>query len=709
MPYDAFGNYIPEKKTNGNLAPVAQLPTMDSNKPNQMVSLTPQATQPPPVAPTPQATEQANTGVLAKAQTNVLGQDGATPLQQATQQSALGFVQNPMGDFQPEAYKQGRMEKSDTDWANSFEGMRRQYGNVSGSGLLQENMLQNQLAHNVESQALESNIDQENYDRYIKGLTESISSGQAVGQQQEDIFSQRLGNLGMVRGMAEGERGQITGQDFQAGESALDRSFKLDYLSQDQAGQQALTELKGKIDTGQMLQQQDFAGAQSALDRAHALAIQNNDVEGRKQIEVLRGEIDAQAQTAQNEFAKTERIATQSWTLGRDLTQNEYAQASQILDQKNALAMQSNDINAQKEIAKDRMELELAMQTNGMNHDESMRYLDSEIAAAMADGDVVRQKEILGYQTLQNLQLMKTENGYDVTMASFQKDLQIELDNNNNINAMAMMEAQNEFVAKEAIEDRLLEQAKIALSERQVDMAEVENEFQRRYAINPDNAIEYVNSLVAEGGMKIEPKAEDAVYEEIEREMRLQEYQFALTHREDAEWGAEGEFLGLSDNAAKAFNAHLNSTIYGAAGLPTGGSPMSGIHHQDNMLQDANGPVSPQKLAIMMCGADIAGNQNNDYYNQLLNEAPPFNPRISDTTSNKMAIGEGMGADIVVRVGGRLMVITEGKHFVGKGRNREEFSIMDLSTGVEKTFSAESKADNSLNTLGAWGTSLADI
>jgi hypothetical protein len=63
-----------------------------------------------------------------------------------------------MGDFDQQKYKQGRMEKSQSDWANAFEGLRQQYGNVSGSGLLQKDMLSNALAHNVDQAALESNI-----------------------------------------------------------------------------------------------------------------------------------------------------------------------------------------------------------------------------------------------------------------------------------------------------------------------------------------------------------------------------------------------------------------------------------------------------------------------------------------------------------------------------------------------------------------------
>jgi hypothetical protein len=120
---------------------------------------------------------------------------GADALQTATTKASLDWLNNPMGDFDPAKNKQQQLEKSNSDWAKTYEQQRQNYGNVAGSGLLQENMLQNALNHNVDQSALESNIDKENYDKYIQAMTGSIGAGNTTGTTNENIFSNRLSNI----------------------------------------------------------------------------------------------------------------------------------------------------------------------------------------------------------------------------------------------------------------------------------------------------------------------------------------------------------------------------------------------------------------------------------------------------------------------------------------------------------------------------------
>jgi hypothetical protein len=120
---------------------------------------------------------------------------GADALQTATTKASLDWLNNPMGGFDPVKSKQQQLEKSNSDWAKTYEQQRQNYGNVSGSGLLQENMLQNALNHNVDQQALESNIDKENYNKYIQAMQGSIGAGNTTGSTNENIFSDRLSNI----------------------------------------------------------------------------------------------------------------------------------------------------------------------------------------------------------------------------------------------------------------------------------------------------------------------------------------------------------------------------------------------------------------------------------------------------------------------------------------------------------------------------------
>ncbi len=825
----------------------------------------------PQTTPAQNVTKDMNTAVLEKAQTDVLNQPGTSSLQDLYTQKATDFLNKPMGDYDPAKYKQQRLEKAGSDYANTFEALRRQYGNISGSGLLQKSMLENQLQNNIDMGQLESNLDKENYDRYVDSMIKSIETGKGVNLQNEDAFTQRLKNLELVRGMAEGERSQTSGQEFTSTENALDRAFKLQYLAQDQAGQEAITKLQGQIKKGMLLDEQNFAEAQAALNRAHDLAVQQGDIAGQKEIETLRGQIQAQAQQAQNDFiaiqnsldrdgqialtnlkgsldkdmllsqqdfqstqnaldraiqeakmqgdwenaenltilkgqidaqaqekqqeflaiqnsldrenqmaltqlkgdidmgmlieqnkfneiqnsldrdlerykaagdwenaekitmlkgqidsqmqksqqdwATAERLGEQSWKTSENISQQQFAQASQLLEQKHQLAIQNNDITAQKDIEQKKAELALTMQLQGFTHDEKMSNLDAQLKEAAAQNDFARQKQLMQYQSSIKLSEMEKEFGYTQALEKFKGEIDKELQNNNHVNAMAMLDAQQKFAEDQAAKDREIEWAKVKMQEKGLDMQKFQQEFENIKAVNGDDAaFDYLQNELKKQGITMTKQEKDSIAQELAADYKKQQIIFALSNPQYAEKDANGNVIGLKPDGATLFNNFLNESYYGEDGkISVGGEKISNQYKSSGASYDMttqklyyNGkPAEPAQYEKILRNADDPKNQNYQVYQKLLSTSISPNIEISSSSSNEISGVPKEGE--VLNINGRLMVITRGLYREHEGRNKDAFEIMDVATGAKKTFNGLSQDDNSVKNLGSWATEIGAL
>lgn len=521
---------------------------------------------------------------------------------------------------------------------------------------------------------------------------------------------------------------QASQQEFMAAQSALDRE-----------GQQELTKLKGDIDKGLLLTQQDFAATQASLDRALEEARMTGDWENAEKITKLKGQIDAQAQQAEREWKTSENLAQRSWATDERLSEEEFSKTQQFLEREHQLALQNNDIEAQKDIAKKQRELQLTMQTNGMTHDETMTRLNDELANATAENDVERQKSIIEYKALKELEMMREAQGFEETMATLNKEIQIELDNNNNDNATALMEAQQRFAREEAVKDRVLEtirlemerefatgkvtledgtvidtiQAKqLNLQQNAMDMQKLEQQY--NYIQNeieagrahPDAAMDFVNNALKESGIQLDKADPNAIYKELERDYKIQKYQFAQANPEYAIYDKNHNFVELREEGEIAFNNFLQKTYYGPDGkieVATGGEPTK----VSNYTIDSITKTNHQELEKDFRNADVETNPNYEKYAKLLAEAPTLNVRITNKAKNELS---DFNQNDVYNVGGRLMIISterrqEGKGF-GGGRKRDEIELMDLATGIRKTFSGKKKDNNNVNTIGSWAANL---
>ena len=100
----------------------------------------------------------------------------------------------------------------------------------------------------------------------------------------------------------------------------------------------------------------------------------------------------------------------------------------------------------------------------------------------------------------------------------------------------------------------------------------------------------------------------------------------------------------------------------------------------------------------------MPNNKNNSVYTEMLNSAPAPDMAINSRGNNTLRGIPAAGS--VIKVGNRLMVITNGKHRSKTGRNHDRFEIMDISTGTKKMFTGLNK-NSSVSNLGSWADGLA--
>lgn len=506
------------------------------------------------------------------------------------------------------------------------------------------------------------------------------------------------------------------GFEFTAAQNAINNALQITMQTNDIEANKALAELKSKADMDMLLTSQDFDATQANLDRLQKDALSRGDWANALELETLRGQIDAQAQKSQQEYQTAERVATQSWTTTERLGVQEFQTGLKYIDQELAIALQNNDYQNQKSLADDRAALELQMQTNDMGQQEKMAFLNAQLEDARANNDLERQKQILTFQHTQNLETMAQQFGYDAALTSLKAQLDESLANNDFTNSMSLLNAQQKFTASESAKDRVLEEARIALQGREIEMQGQALTFEQIQAavdagqIDADAAVQAVQTAASKYGITISAPNPDAVYQELQKQYKVQEYQYALSHPEDANYDANGNFVSLKETAVQGFNDYLNETYYGSDGKPIiGGDPVAQTYRisangQDKIL-GADGQIVPtEKLVDVLRNADQEGNANYDRYQELVANAKVISPRIVSASENTIDIGADQGD--VVSSGGRLFVVTKGNWWNTDGRNHGEFEIMDLATGTKRTFTGLSSGDNSVRNFDSWVATL---
>jgi hypothetical protein len=455
---------------------------------------------------------------------------------------------------------------------------------------------------------------------------------------------------------------QTTGQEFTATQNALSRSLETSLKTMDIDGQKVLMNLKADIDFCILKQTQDFEGAQKEADRALQTAMQKNDIQAQQAAIVLKGQIDQAAQTAQNEWNNTERIATQGWQTSERIDQNGFEKAMQYIKQETETALQNNDFSHQQSLSNDKAALELKMQTQSMTHDESMATLNANLAEAKANNDVERQAQIINFQTASDLETMTAKYGFDSALQNSQYEYQRKMQAGDFEQAKQMLLTQQTFQANENVKDRALEQARIALQDKGVNLQAMQAEYEAAAKLGDNQgAAAILNKYLVNAGLEGQQIHVANPTEAIQADFEAQQYQFLQTHPEYG--NVDNGTTSLTPEGAKAFNEWFNTTTYGNAKTIT------------DIVSDINNTYG---------GKDKPNTPEGQAYKSVLSRAQEWKPELvwngSQDSTHKFGNVPALNTPILYK--GNLYVVTSG---VGRQKVNDNetqfFTMIDPNNG----------------------------
>ena len=658
--------------------PKKPLPTWD----NQVQSVPLTAPQQPAVSPD---LNVANDQVMNTAQNKaVQGPQSAT--MDAVVQGTQNLLKDPSMGKDYGAEKQLQLEQQNRNMNQQMETLRQQTAPQAYTG---QNLrdLTNVALQAVQQRAdtgRQIDIDQNKAQR--EAMMQALTQGQNVAQQERGAFDQDIQNLLQTRGAMEGEKNRVatsanldkvflqdmeklsTSQDWQGLENLYDRELQKETNAGNWENAKELEKMRGELDLKKLTVSQNWEGAQNEADRLLAKYTSEGDWESAYKITVLKGDIDAKAQKSAQEFAKGERIGTQGWQTDERLSSQDFEMGTKYFDRETATALQNGDFEKAKYLQERSELLQLKMQTQEFNQEEKITYINAQIADAKANGDVERQERLYKFQHTQEMETLEKTQGHDVAMAYLKNGFDTAMKEGDYVQAKELQRIEIDARASEASKDRVLEEARIALQARGIDMQQVE---QRYNMINaeieagraaPDAATNYLNSQLEGTGIKITAvNPEQATKEAIDADYKAQEYQFAKTHPDLV---ANGD---LTDEGKRQFMEFVNKGVYGE----------STVKDLVNGISDAS---------ELQGGAEPTS-ENSALYSSIAAKADVWTPQVSNdgrgfwtpdvrTINNAPAKGKYFKMP-----DGTLMMATSDIVEEKSGQNYQYFTAIDVNTG----------------------------
>ena len=481
-------------------------------------------------------------------------------------QQTQGLLQNPQaGGMDWQKYQQAQMEQYDTNRAQAMDATRQQLAPVWNTGGAMGNFMDLALKGATERSTLQQNLAKEAAAGTQENLYRALSEGRQTAEAERQRFATDIGALVDVRGAAEGQENRQMTQS----ENAMDRGMQIALANQDAELQTGLTELKGKIDQGLLLTTQDFESVQNGLDRELEKAIAAGNWQNAIEITNLKGDIDARAQEANRAWQTAERVATQSWSTSERIDEQGFQTGMQYLKQELALALQKNDINNARYIQEQEAMLQLKMQTNDMQQGEKMAYLNAQLAEAKANNDVGRQQEIIKFQSGQEMQRIIQQQGWEAGQQYIRQEHELAMQQNDFVRAEALQKNEFEFQRSEAALDRAIEQMRVDLQEKGMNMEQLEQQYAMIQTQIDDGTLDpkagydfLLNSLKQSGVDTSTYNYTDALTQEkmaMQAEYDMMRSQYLATHPEYLD-KATGQ---LTPEGHAAFNTFANKTFYG--------------------------------------------------------------------------------------------------------------------------------------------------
>jgi len=402
---------LPKPKTNAQTN-AAQLPTQQVNNNDNIIPLTPAASNPASYPPTnttqPAAaqapatpgtqtitdTAQGNDAVLLAAQNQAVNQ-GTNPLTGLITQDTASYLQDPNLGFNYQKYNQSALEDYDRQQSAAMEAARTKLGATSQSGELQNQFLQNQMQSAAGHQDLAVKNDYAAAQAEQANMVAALAAGRA-GQAGNDASStSQINNDIAVRGAYEGERSQSAA--FQDNVALTNLGF--DHQTQLNAQQHGYDlETMGKQfgnDMAKLMANNDFTGAQNQLNRDATAAIDANDTGAtaanlQKQLDFNKwaqenGQTFTAAQNAINNALQVslktldiqgqKDLATLNGQIQSNqlMTQDDFKASEDSLDRAQQTAIQNGDIAGQLQIQKSKAELDATAQAAQNTFNDAQR------------------------------------------------------------------------------------------------------------------------------------------------------------------------------------------------------------------------------------------------------------------------------------------------------------------------------------------------
>lgn len=562
----------------GAVAAAPQAPSLPYAQPNQLLNVVKPATPEVTVA------TQGGNAVLQTAQQGALdAQNKPNETMGLVQQGVQTALKNPLG-YDKNAYTQNQLEQYDRNRASAMLANQQANADVSNTGLNLDK------AYNYAMQGAQGRSDLENKTTMEQATAEreamlaAIGAGNSTVQTQSGLDEAAFNRLSTVRSMGEGERSQTQGQsdnvalsnlgfDHTTQLAAQQQGYDLTKLSAsfgndmakmiassnlDTQSKSTLMELQDKIDTKQLLTTEDFTKTQNDIDRQLKLAMQTNDANSITALTTLKAQLDQKAQDAQNDFTKTLTQSTQSWQTSERLDEQSFAKQTQAIAIAAAAAEKDKDIDTQKYLQSETAKLQLKMQTQDMGQEEKMAFLNSEIATSKANGDVERQKDLVSFQTGQDLQTMAAQSGIDQAKIQLQGNIQKAISEGDHVAAAAMQETGFTFSAWENQKDRALKEAGI---DNQMVMDAID-----KGLIDPKAAPDVINKALKNIGVTVSMPDQMTTEKEMAKQFQDTKMQWGMSHPE-ALVDPNDPSKGLNATGAASFNEFYNTTLYNDQGF----------------------------------------------------------------------------------------------------------------------------------------------
>ena len=401
-----------------------------------------------------------------------VGQGYQSPITDITAQKTQEFVQDPTMGRDLERSKQEQLSLYDVEAAQAFERARQGMAPMSHAGETRQTLQDYAFQLGREKARFGTELDERSYEQMRQNLMASLAAGREMSETERRRFETDVGSIAQMIGVGEGAEQR----SFQQAENAISRGMTLAVESGNQAFQMALTELEGKIQSGQQITALDFQASQNELQRAHEQAISEGNITAARELEAMRQDFTAQQEALGREFmasqsgidrlhqldmqmrdAETSKELTEiegKIKMGLQVSQNDFIATQNSIDRKLQEAMQTRDINAQREAIQTQLDFDRWKTEAGFTFTSEQNALNRGLELSLQSNDQVFQETMMNAKAKIDMDMLLTEQDWAGIQNDLQRQVDLEIANGNWDNARQLQTMQQDFQSVQNDMDR---------------------------------------------------------------------------------------------------------------------------------------------------------------------------------------------------------------------------------------------------------------